>query len=223
MRRILVMLFPEGNPPVSLPVDLAAAWAYTHAMALPGQLMTADDLLALAEDHRRHELVAGFMVSEPPASFRHGDIAAEVFVRLSEFVRRRDLGRVVSTETGFLLARDPDTVRTPDVSFVCQTRMARAGSFKGFFPGPPDLAVELLSPNERPADVHAKIGDYLAAGARLVWVIDPSRREVRVHRSLLQPMILDETSILDGGDVLPEFSVRVARLFPRYGAIDHPT
>ena len=60
MRRILVMLFPEGNPPVSLPVDLAAAWAYTHAMALPGQLMTADDLLALAEDHRRHELVAGF-------------------------------------------------------------------------------------------------------------------------------------------------------------------
>lgn len=183
-------------------------------MALPSQSMTADELLALPDDNRRHELVAGFVVSEPPASFRHGDIAAEVFTRLSEFVRQEDLGRVVSTETGFLLARDPDTVRAPDVAFVTRSRIERAGAFRGFFPGPPDLAVEVLSPSERPADVHAKIGDYLAAGARLVWVIDPSRRQVRVHRSLLQPSILDETAMLEGDNVLPGFSVRVARLFP---------
>ena len=74
--------------------------------------------------------------------------------------------------------------------------------------------MEVLSPSERPADVHAKIGDYLEAGARLVWVIDPSRRQVRVHRSLLQPLILDETAMLEGDDVLPGFSVRVAQLFP---------
>ncbi len=183
-------------------------------MALPNRLMTAAELLELPDDHRRHELVAGFMVSEPPASFRHGDIAAELFRRLIEFVRREDLGRVVSTETGFSLAHDPDTVRAPDVAFVSSARINRAGAFRGFFPGPPDLAVEVLSPSERPADVHAKIGDYLAAGCRLVWVVDVSRRQVRVHRSLLRPSILDETDTLEGGDVLPGFSVRVARLLP---------
>jgi Uma2 family endonuclease len=176
--------------------------------------MTADQLLELRDDGRRHELVAGFVVSEPPASFRHGDIAAEAFRRLIEFVRRNGLGRVVSSETGFLLARDPDTVRAPDVAFVSRSTIDRAGRFQGYFPGAPDLAVEVLSPSERPADVHAKTGDYLAAGARLVWVIDPSRRQVRVHRSLLRPSILDETVMLEGDDVLPGFRVRVARLFP---------
>jgi Uma2 family endonuclease len=175
--------------------------------------MTAGELLGLPDDHRRHELVAGFMVSEPPASFRHGDIAAQLFRRLIEFVLTEDRGRVVSTDTGFLLARNPDTVRAPDVAFVSSATIERAGVFRGFFPGPPDLAVEVLSPSERPADVHAKIGDYLAAGCRVVWVVDPSRRQVRVHRSLLQPLILEETDTLEGDDVLPGFSVRVAGLF----------
>lgn len=181
---------------------------------MPEATMTADQLLELRDDGCRHELVAGFVVSEPPASFRHGDIAAEVFRRLIEFVRRNDLGRVVSTETGFLLARDPDTVRAPDVAFVSRSTIDRAGRFRGFFPGAPDIAVEVLSPSERPADVHAKTGDYLAAGARLVWVVDPSRRQVRVHRSLLRPTILGATETLDGGDALPGFRVQVARLFP---------
>jgi len=176
--------------------------------------MTADQLLALRDDSRRHELVAGIGVSEPPASFRHGDVAAEVFTRLSGFARQAILGRVVSTGTGFLLARGPDTVRAPDVAFVSHSRIERAGAFRGYFPGAPDLAVEVLSPSERAADVHAKIGDYLAAGARLVWVIDISRQQVRVHRSLLRPVILEETAMLEGDDVLPGFSVRVARLFP---------
>ena len=171
-------------------------------MSLPNRLMTADELLELPDDDRGHELVAGFIVSEPPASFRHGEIAAELLRW--------------STETGFLLARDPDTVRAPDVAFVSSARIERASAFRGFFPGPPDLAVEVLSPNERPADVHAKIGDYLAAGCRLVLVVDVSRRQVRVHRSLLRPSILDETDTLEGGDVLPGFSVRVARLLPTY-------
>ena len=176
-------------------------------------MMTADELLRLPADHRRHELVAGFMVTEPPASFRHGDIAAELFRRLIEFVRTEDLGRVVSTETGFLLAPDPDTVRAPDVAFVSKSKIERAGAFRGFFPGPPDLAVEVVSPSERPADVHAKVGDYLAAGCCLVWVVDASRRQVRVHRSLLRPSILDETDTLEGEDVLPGFRVQVVRLF----------
>jgi Uma2 family endonuclease len=97
-------------------------------MTLPDRLMSADELLALPDDDRRHELVAGSVVSEPPATFRHGDVAAEVFTRLSEYVRRRDLGRVVSTETGFLLARNPDTVRAPvpggDIDRALQRKVA---------------------------------------------------------------------------------------------------
>jgi len=183
-------------------------------MALPEQSMTADQLLDLPDDGRRHELVGGFVLSEPPASFKHGNVAAEIFRRLIEFVRQNDLGRVVSTETGFLLARDPDTVRAPDVAFVSRSTIERVGRFRGFFPGAPDLAVEVLSPSERPADVHAKTGDYLAAGTRVVWVVDPSRRQVRVHRSLLHPLMLDETEMLEGDDVLPGFQVQVARFFP---------
>ena len=91
----------------------------------------------LPDDRRRHELVAGYLISEPPASFRHGDVSAEIFARLAEFVRQKNLGRVVSTETGFLLARAPDTVRAPDVAFVSQARIGHAGPFHGFFPGPP--------------------------------------------------------------------------------------
>ena len=176
--------------------------------------MTAEELLLLPDDNRRHELVAGLEVSEPPASFPHGVIAAEVFIRLSEHVRRHDLGRVVSTETGFLLARNPDTVRAPDVAFVSRSKMRRAGEVHGYFPGAPDLVVEVLSPSERPADVHSKIGDSLAAGTRIVWVIDPSRRQVRVHRSLLRPSILGEDAMLTGDEVLSGFGIRVSSLFP---------
>jgi Uma2 family endonuclease len=183
-------------------------------MASTGHLMSADELLALPDENRRRELVGGIPVSEPPASFRHGDVAAEVFARLVKFVGRKKLGKVVSTETGFLLARDPDTVRAPDVAFVSRNRLRRAGAFRGFFPGPPDLAVEILSPSERPHHAHAKISDYLAAGSSLVWVIDPAGRRVTVYRTLLEPAILDETATLDGGDVLPGFSVRVEQLFP---------
>lgn len=176
--------------------------------------MTADQLRAMPEDGLRHELVAGLVVSEPPASFRHGGVAAEIFRRLIEFVRPRKLGLVVSTETGFLLARNPDTVRAPDVAFVSEGKIERAGRFRGFFPGSPDLAVEVLSPSEQPADVHAKVGDYLAAGTRQVWVVDAARRQVRVHRSLLWPAILGETDVLEGDEVLPGFRVRIAELFP---------
>lgn len=177
--------------------------------------MTAEALLAFSDDDRRRELVSGFVVSQPPASFQHGGIAAEVFRRLSVFVHRHDLGNVVSTETGFLLARDPDTVRAPEVAFVSHARIARAGSFRGYFPGAPDLAVEVLSPGDRPADVQAKVGDYLAAGTAIVWVIDPTRREAMVHRSSLGAVLITEEGTLEGEEILPGFAVTVERLLPR--------
>jgi Uma2 family endonuclease len=154
------------------------------------------------------------VVREPPASFGHGRLAAGILTRLSAFVKEHELGEVVSTETGFLLARDPDTVRAPDVAFVSRETLERVGDVRGFFPGPPDLAIEVRSPSERPAEVHAKIADYLAAGTRLVWVVDAGPRSVVVYRALLSPRTLLGHDVLDGEEILPGFRLPIAELFP---------
>ena len=174
--------------------------------------VTAEDLLELGDDGQRHELVAGLLLTEPPASYRHGRISARIFGLLRDFVEARGLGDVVSVDTGFLLTRSPDTVRAPDVAFVSRERAGQAGD-QGFFPGPPDLAVEVLSPTDRPGEVHAKVADYLAAGTRIVWTVDPVAVRVAVHRSLLNPRVLERTHRLEGEDVLPGFDVAVADLF----------
>lgn len=183
------------------------------AQAAQRRLLTAEDLLELPDDNLRHELVAGRLVSEPPAFYGHGRIAARFFRFLSAFVRERSLGDVVSTETGFILARSPDTLRAPDVAFVSNERLQAAGEIRGFFPGPPDLTVEVLSTDDRPGEVRAKVADYLAAGARLVWVVDPAQHTVTVYPSLLSPSILQETDTLEGGSLLPGFAAPVADFF----------
>ena len=119
--------------------------------------------------------------------------------------RGNSLG-VVLTEGGFLLSRNPDTVRGPDVSFVRADRFNAEEAGRGYFRGAPDLAIEILSPSNRPGETHAKVADYLAAGTRLVWVIDPMQQIVSVYRSLLSPRRIAADGVLDGEDVLPEFS-----------------
>lgn len=183
------------------------------ARAEEERILTADDVLAMPDDNLRHELVTGQLVSEPPASFGHGAVAGNIFHLLSVFVRKRKLGRVLSADTGFLLARSPDTLRVPDVAFVSTERIRLAGNVKGFFPGAPDLAVEVLSPSDRPDRIHAKIADYLASGSRLVWIIDPVHERVIVHRLLLSQRILHRDDTLEAEDILPGFSVSVAGIF----------
>jgi len=120
---------------------------------------------------------------------------------------------VLSAETGFLLARRPDTVRAPDVAFVSAERLEQARTTRGFFPGPPDLAVEVLSPTDRAGEVHAKVADYLAAGTRLVWVVEPGRHTIRVYRTLLAPKTVGQEATLDGEEVLPGFRLPVSAVF----------
>lgn len=174
--------------------------------------MTAAEYARLPEDGRRHELRAGTLVSEPLPFPRHAQLQARLAHALSTFVDANGLG-VVLTDGGFLLSRAPDTVRGPDVAFVRRDRYDAAEASRGFFRGAPDLAVEILSPSNRPAEIHAKIADYLAAGARLVWVLDPARRAVTVHRSLLDRRRLGSDATLDGEEVLPGFAIAVGRLF----------
>lgn len=116
-----------------------------------------------------------------PAGFNHGRIAHTLGRLIGNFVGENSLGIVTAAETGFILSRDPDTVRAPDVGFVSRDRAVDAPT-RGFFPGPPDLAVEVLSPDDTATEVLAKVEDWLRAGTLEVWVVDPGHKTISVYR-----------------------------------------
>lgn len=176
-------------------------------------LVTAEQLYRLPGGGDRQELLRGMLVSEPVPSHLHGRTVARLAELLLGFVRPRRLGAVCAGDAGFVLARDPDTVRGPDVAFVTEERERRVDPAHPYFPGAPDLAIEVLSPSDRTREVLGKVSDYLAAGCRLVWVVDPVREEVQVFRSPFSPRVLGGQDELDGEDVLPGFSIRVAEIF----------
>lgn len=176
--------------------------------------MTADELLRLPTGMgERYELVNGDLRIMAPAGFEHGDIVAEISMRLRVYVRTQKLGRVSGAETGFRLRSNPDTVRGPDVAFVAQSRIPPGKLPKGYFPGAPDLAVEVISPSEPAAEVQGKVTEYFAAGTRLVWIVYPDNLQVVVFRSARESTILGADDTLDGGDLVPGFTCRVSDLF----------
>jgi Uma2 family endonuclease len=183
------------------------------ARSASGRLLRVDDLYAMPEDGRRYELQGGIVVCEPLPGFRHGWVVANVAGVLRQHVAGRDVGVVLAGDSGFILGRDPDTVRGPDVAFVSRERIDRAGRPVRAFPGAPDLAVEVLSPTNTAEAIHAKVADYLAAGTRLVWIVDPDRETVTVHRSLLAPQVLGRDEEIDGQSVVPGLRARVAAFF----------
>ena len=183
-------------------------------MAIETSSMTAEDLLHRPDDGYRHELIRGELKRMSPAGHRHGRLAANVMISLGVHVRTHDLGAVYAAETGYQLASDPDHVRAPDVSFVSRERLARIGETDGYWPGAPDIAVEVVSPGDRYAEVEEKVRCWLDAGTRMVVVVDPPRnRTVRVHRprSLVVDLTADE--ILDGGDVVPGWRLPIREIF----------
>lgn len=176
---------------------------------MASSITTAEQLLR-AGDIGRCELVRGKLVMMVPAGGEHGDIAYELGYRLGEYVRPRKLGKILAAETGFLISRRPDTVRAPDVAFV---RAGRLTISRGYIPGAPDLAVEVLSPDDRPGYVREKVAEWLEAGTRAVWVVDPRARTVAVHEAGRKPRVLAESQVLPGGDVLPGFELPVREIF----------
>lgn len=180
----------------------------------PQPRLTEDDLQALPDDAYRYELVEGLLLREPAPALRHARVQRRVLIALATYVEEHDLGEVCA-ELGFVLSKDPDTVRAPDVSFLSRGTLARLRDDTRLFPGAPDLAIEVLSPSNRPGEIRAKVADLLAAGSRLVWVVDPALRHVTAYRALLAPRVLREHDVLDGEDVVPGFSLAVAALFPR--------
>jgi len=147
-----------------------------------------------------------------PSGSEHGSVVINIATPLATFVKRHRLGCVFGAETGFQIARDPDTVRAPDVAFVRAERVG-GGVPKGFFPGPPDLAVEVLSPSDRASEVFSKVQDWLGAGCRGVWVVDPDARSITTYRADGKGAVLREADVLACGDLLPGFSLPVADVF----------
>lgn len=180
-------------------------------MSNPARLVTAEELFDYP-DAKYYELVRGVPhVCEPPGGV-HGRLAMRLGARLDEHVNRLGLGTVL-VEAGYVLQRAPDTVRGPDISFISVARLALDRIPEQFIPGAPDLAVEILSPGDRWSEVEEKVSDYLAGGARLVWLVDSRERLVMVRYPDRPPTIVPADGILAGEDVVPGFELALAQLF----------
>jgi len=173
-----------------------------------------EDLYTLPDDGHRYELQAGHLLAEPRPGVLHGLVVTALAVAFGEWARAHRTGVVLTGDAGFVLERNPDTLRGPDMAFVSRARFDAVGPVGTAFPGPPDLAVEVLSPTDRPGDAHAKVADYLAAGTSLVWVVDPVRRCVTAYERLLAPRVHGIDEILQDDELLPGFKTRVGDLFP---------
>lgn len=174
--------------------------------------LTADELLHVNLPDQRTELVRGVLVVREKAGFRHGAVTMRLAKGIADQVDARGLGLVLAADTGFKLATDPDTVRAPDIAFIRRDRLPDPEPL-GYLDLAPDLAVEVLSPGDRPGEVLAKVADWLDAGTRLVWVVDPTRRLVRVYRADGSQSVVAENDVLDGEDVLPGFACRLSAIW----------
>lgn len=177
------------------------------------QPITADDLLLMPNDGFRYELLRGELKKMAPASHEHGIIAINISTPLDQHSRTNKLGRVYAAETGFKITSNPDTVRAPDVAFVSQERLEQVGSVKGYWPGAPDFVVEIISPSDIYTEVEEKVFDWLEAGVKMVVVVNPRKRVVTVYRSLTDIVVLTESDILDGGNVVVGWSIAVKDIF----------
>jgi Uma2 family endonuclease len=183
-------------------------------MSTAKRLITADELIRMPEDEFRYELVKGELRRKPLGGLTHSMVSSNLVFELHRFAKANRLGVVLASNTGFQLAFDPDTVLAPDGAFIRRDRVLEAGGLpEGYWPGAPDLAVEVISPDDTYTDVDEKVIDWLEAGTRIVIVINPWARSVMVHRSPTDVVRLTESDTLTLGDLVPGFEIRVAELF----------
>jgi Uma2 family endonuclease len=184
--------------------------AIETAPAIKEKLLTAEELFEMG-DIGPCELVEGKIVAMTPPGEEHGTIEANITFALKLYLKSNPIGKVVTGEGGVITRRDPDTVRGVDVMFIAADRPARDTT--KFLPFAPDLAVEIISPSDRWSEIEAKIEEYLSAGTRLAWVVDPRSKTVRVYRPDADIRRLTTADTLNGEDVLPGFSMAVSEVF----------
>ncbi len=185
-------------------------------MAVQERLFTSDDLMHMPDDGNRYELNDGELIIMPPPNFDHAKLSAEMLIVLGGFVKSRDLGRVLGSDGGFLLHKDAasgrETVRVPDVSFISKARQSTQSGDK-IYTGAPDLAVEVISPSETHKSIGDKLKNYFDYGVKVVWLIYPQAKTIDVYRSMDEVTTIESDSALDGGDLLPGFSLKLSDLF----------
>jgi len=182
-------------------------------MSTASQLLTADDLWNLSDRRGRYELVRGELRAMTPAGFDHGAVTSNLAGPLTVHVKAHQLGIVVAAETGFIISRDPDTVRAPDIGFIRRERLPEEGRPLKFWPGAPDLAVETISPSDTVFEVDEKVDEWLGAGAEAVWVLNPRQKSVRIHRADRTVQVLSSADFLDGEQLVPGFRIAVSEIF----------
>lgn len=185
---------------------------YNPAMATTPTLVTAEQLLAMGPDSR-FELVDGELVKTSPVGGKHSWLVVRLASWIYSFVDSRKLG-VVGTELGFIMKRNPDLVRAPDISLVLQDNWGPAND-DGFFEGAPALAVEVLSPDDRANQVQRKVREYFGAGSLWAWIVDPETESVIVHYADGRSYTFSGEQKVTGEDVLAGFSFLPAGLFRR--------
>lgn len=182
-------------------------------MVVKHKLITADELLMMPDDGKRYELIRGVLSEKVTAGDPHGIVVSRIDTALSNYSDANDYGETRTGEPGYRLDFNPDTVRAPDVAWIAPGRVP-AGT-RGYPNLAPDLAVEVKSPSNSYAELADKALMWLSYGSREVWMMDPERVTVTKHRPGVPPEMLYEDDILDGGDLLPGFTIPVWRLFRR--------
>jgi len=191
-----------------MPLLKAAGRSGIIVFEVAEMLYTVEDVLEMDGEY---ELDRGMLVPIMPGGAEHSVVCGTVTVILGSYVKKHRLGRILGNDPGFILHRNPDTLRGPDVAFI--PTMKLEGLPKGFIPGSPDLAVEVVGPDGSMTEALHKTAQYLEKGTRLVWIVDCKRRRVVVYREGGDIQTLGEAEALSGEDVVPGFTCQVADLF----------
>jgi len=181
-------------------------------MSVATQITTAEQLLRAPQSGQSSELINGRLVQITPAGWEHGRIAMRLGAALHQFVDQHGLGICVAAETGFLLSRDPDTVRAPDVAYVSSERFSAVEGKPRYLPVAPNLVVEVVSPSDRNSEVEEKVQHWLDFGVDLVWVVRSKEKNVTAY-SHGDAVVLGDSDLLEAPGILPGFSLAVAELF----------
>ena len=175
--------------------------------------ITAEELLKLHSEGVRGELIRGVLCETMPPGINHATIVANLTILVGSFVKRGRIGRVLSGDPGIWVERRPDTVRAPDIAFYLPERMAIDASIPGYAEIVPDLAIEVVSPNDTVTEVNDKARMWVASGVKLLWVVWPRWRTVEIFRPGENVVELSGDAILEGQDILPGFSTPITEIF----------
>ena len=175
--------------------------------------LTAEDLLRLDSKGVKGELIRGEFCETMSAGLKHGEVVMKLGFLMGSVVIPGRLGRLAGSDAGVILERDPDTVREPDIAFISAARMPLEEEEHGYSEIVPDLVVEIASPSDSRREVNDKARMWNSYGVPLVWAAYPETRTIDVHRADGSITTLREDDVLDGGEILPGFAVRVSDIF----------